>query len=542
MVWSRVWKVLLLALLSTPAIAQVNRYMVTFKDKTGTPYSVNNAIEFLSQKAIDRRIRQGIPITEQDIPVNAAYLAAVKGTGAETFFQTRWLNGVLVQCDATIVPEIEELPSVASVTLVAPNSKLISNGRKKSPVKAKSSKTTDATKSQLELIGLDAMQREGYKGEGITIAILDAGFPGVNSALPFQDVFTDNRVDLTLSHDFVFNSDDVFQYDTHGTHVFSVIAAWQAGVFTGGAYQANYQLYITEDVSSEYRIEEYNWLFAAERADSAGADVISSSLGYYDFDDASMNYSAAAMDGKTAVVSRAAQWAADRGIVVVVSAGNEGATGWKIITAPADAADVLAIANVNSNGVRAATSSMGPSADGRIKPDVAAMGTSTVVVTQSGALGTSSGTSLAAPLITSLVAGVWQSHPELTNLQVIEAIRNSASQASHPDNLIGYGIPDFTAVENYLSRHSQENAFEVFPNPPITDTITIRPFDPSVVSFCQVEVVSSLGQIIGQHEANFSWINPEFVMDISELKAGVYFIRIAWGDKRYTSKILKSNP
>jgi len=539
MVWSKVGKVILMVLLSTPVMAQVNRYIVTFKDKAGTPYSITNPVEFLSQKAIDRRIRQGIPINAQDIPVNTTYIAAVQGTGAETFFQTRWMNGVLVQCEASIIPDIEALPAVASVSLVAPNSKLASNIRKKSPVKARSSKASEATQSQLELIGLDEMQRSGFKGEGITIAILDAGFPGVNTALPFQDAR--NRIDLTLSHDFVFNSDDVFQYDAHGTHVFSVIAAWQTGVFTGGAYQANYQLFVTEDVSSEYRIEEYNWLFAAERADSAGADVISSSLGYYDFDDPSMDYAASAMDGKTAVVSRAAQWAADRGIVVVVSAGNEGANGWKIITAPADAEDVLAIANVNSNGVRAATSSIGPSADGRIKPDVAAMGTGTVVVTASGALGTSSGTSLAAPLITSLVAGVWQSHPELTNRQVIAAIRNSASQASNPDNFIGYGIPDFTAVENYLSMHSQENTFEVFPNPPITDTITIRPFDPSVVSFCQVEVVSSLGQIIGQHEVNFSWINPEFVMDISPLQAGVYFIRIAWGDKRYTSKILKGS-
>src|SRR5690606_22602049 len=151
---------------------------------------------------------------------------------------------------------------------------------------------------------------------------------------PFQHIFDDARMNLTVSTDFVRNTNDVFQYDDHGTQVFSVIAAFQEGLFTGGSYEAEYQLYVTEDVSSEYRIEEYNWLFAAERADSAGVDVVNSSLGYYDFNDSNMNYTQSAMDGKTTVASKAAQMLADRGVIVVCSAGNEGNIAWKLITAP----------------------------------------------------------------------------------------------------------------------------------------------------------------------------------------------------------------
>ena len=190
----------------------------------------------------------------------------------------------------------------------------------------------------------------GTRGEDIVIGIFDGGFQGVNTGAPFQHIFNENRINLAVSKDFVTNSDDVFQFDEHGTEVFSVIAAYQDGFFTGGSYEANYQLYVTEDVVGEYRIEEYNWLFAAERADSAGVDVVNSSLGYYDFDQLAMDYPKSAMDGKTTVVSKAAQMLADRGVIVVCSAGNEGGIAWQIITAPADAKDVLAVGNVNSSG------------------------------------------------------------------------------------------------------------------------------------------------------------------------------------------------
>lgn len=540
MAWSSVCISLLFICGASSGWAQVNRYVVFFKDKVDNGYTVDSPGQFLSQRSINRRIKQGIAVTQQDLPVTEAYIQGVRDAGAKAFFKTKWMNGVLVQCNEVLIPIIQSLPFVDRVEFVAPNERLLTGGRKRTGFKTKDIKTASSTQAQLQMIGLDEMHSEGYEGDDIIIGIFDGGFQGVNTAAPFQHIFNNGSINLTASKDFVTNSNDVFQYDDHGTEVFSVIAAYQDGFYTGGSYEADYQLYVTEDVGTEYRVEEYNWLFAAERADSAGVDIINSSLGYYNFDEASMDYPKSAMDGKTTVVTRAAQMLADRGVVVVCSAGNEGGIAWQIITAPADAKDVLAIANVNSAGMRAGSSSIGPSADGRIKPDVAALGVNTSVVRPTGALGTSSGTSLASPLVASLAAGVWQRYPSLTNLEVMDAIRKSATQAASPDNLLGYGIPNFKAVVNYLEKTEQKNIFEVYPNPVTRDTITISPFDPSQVTSCRIELVNAQGQVVHEKLTNFSWVNRIYTTSISSLAAGIYFVRISWGDKKFAYKIIKT--
>ncbi len=224
---------------------------------------------------------------------------------------------------------------------------------------------------------------------------------------------------------------------------------------------------------------------------------------------------------------------------MVCSAGNEGSIAWQIITAPADAKDVLAIASVTSAGIRSTTSSRGPSADGRIKPDVAAMGVNTSVIKPDGSVGSASGTSLSCPLITSLAAGIWQRYPGLSNKEIMDAIRNSASQATSPDNLIGYGIPNFKAIVNYLETHTQENIFEVYPNPIVSDTFTIRPSDPGQVTTCRMELISSQGQIISNADINFSWLNRTYKGNLANMASGFYFLRIWWGDKRYIYRLVK---
>lgn len=533
---SKVKWTLALVLLSLTASAQVNRYMVFFKDKVGTPYTVSDPLQFLSQKSIDRREKQHLTVTDLDLPVNESYVQGVKGVGAAVYFRTRWMNGVLVQCDASIVPAIQGLSYIDRVELVAPD-ELLTSGRKKNTLKTKNSKAAEATQVQLNMIGLDDMHTEGFKGEDMTIAVFDSGFEGVDTAVPFQHIFTEGRINLALSHDFVTNAADVFQYDEHGTEVFSIIAAYQEGVFTGGAYEATYQLYVTEDVNTEYRIEEYNWLFAAERADSAGVDIVNSSLGYYDFDDNSMTYPKSAMDGKTTVVTRAAQWLADRGVVVVCSAGNEGNISWEIITAPADARDVLAVGGVNESLQRVNSSSKGPSADGRIKPDVAALGASDAVIKPNGTIGYVTGTSLSAPLITSLVAGVWQKYPSLTNRDVMTIIRQSSSLAKNPNNLLGYGIPNFAAVGEYL-QYLEDNPFEVYPNP-LEDTITIRSFSTAYASTCRVELVSSQGQLLLNNEITFSVETPDYAANLSAFSPGIYILRLLWNGKVFTHKLVK---
>lgn len=532
--------VLSIVLLYGTASAQENRYMVFFKDKAGTPYSLANPVEFLSQKAIERRMERGADITAQDLPVPPSYVQGVRSLGIDVFFTTRWLNGVLIQTDPSKIDAVEGLPYVDHVEFVAPLPKLQSGGRLSFNLHRKRTLLTPETDDQLKMIGMDLMHQADYTGRGVTIAILDSGFPGVNVSSAFADIFSEGRFNDSVSYDFVHNSPDVFQHDDHGTEVLSVIGAQIPDGFTGGAFDANFQLFITEDVPSEYRIEEYNWLFAAERADSAGADIIQSSLGYYDFDDASMNYTRDEMDGKTTVVSRAAQWAADRGILVIVSAGNEGnIPSWRIITAPADAQDVLAIGAVDSHLQKSSISSIGPSADNRIKPDLAALGVGVKVVKPNGQLSAASGTSLAAPLVTSLAAGVLQRYPELTNLEVISLFAKTSSQAAHPDNLLGYGIPNFQAIVNYHEFVPQEKTFEIFPNPLADDTLTISPFDPNLVASCKIEILSAQGQLLTRDMARFDWLNRVYRADMSGLAAGIYYIRVLSEKSRHTFKLVK---
>jgi serine protease AprX len=533
------WFVAAYLICALGASAQSNRYMVFFKDKDGSSFSASSPLEFLSEKAIARRIKEDVEITAQDFPVNSNYVSGVANTGAEVFFSTRWMNGVLVQCAPALLASIQALPFVDHVEFVAPQAKLQNGGRQKSNLRKKNGATGVRTQTQLQMLGIPQMHADGFRGEGIDIALFDGGFFGANVSEPFQHIFNEGRYHDELSHDFVRNTDNVFQYDDHGTQVFSVIAAEVPDEFTGGAYEANFQLYVTEDDGPEHRIEEYNWLFAAERADSAGVDIISSSLGYYDFDDASMNYTTSQMDGQTAVSSRAAQWASDRGIIVVASAGNEGnIPSWRIITAPADAEGVVAVANVNANGVASSSSSIGPSADGRIKPDLAALGSGVTVIQSNGSIGTASGTSVAAPLITSLVAGIWQAYPGMTSKELVTLLKNTASRAGNPDNSVGYGIPNYESVKNYLAENSQTELFEVYPNP-AKDTLVISPIDPDSVSFCHVEVVNSIGQKVANADVNFSWLEKTHKSDISTLAPGLYFVRISFEQQKFVFKLIK---
>lgn len=531
---------LILILFSSVSIAQVNQYMVFFADKTGTPYSINNPSAFLSSKAIQRRAIQNIAINESDLPVNPAYVADINNTGASVIYKTKWMNGVLVSCDASLLPSINALPEVSSIEYVSPGAHPSAGGRKKSVKDTKNTKEA-ATDNQLSMLGMDAMHADGHRGEGVTIAVFDGGFLGANLTSPFAHIFSENRFDAVASYDFVHGGHGVFQYDDHGTRVWSVIAAYSPGSFVGGAYKANFQLYVTEDVPTEYRVEEYNWLFAAERADSAGVDIINSSLGYnIDFDDATMDYTTNQMDGETAVITRAAQFAADKGILVVTSAGNEGLdASWRIITAPADARDVLAVGSVNSFMVRTPTSSVGPTTDGRIKPDVVALGSGTSIVRANGSITTGSGTSFSAPLITGLAAGLWQRQPGLSNKDLMEAIRMSASLATNPDNFLGYGLPNYIAARHFIEQAEQEELFAVFPNPVTRDTLNIRPKNPEDLPPVVILLVSAQGQIIRDQNVNFTWLNNQYTADLSFLSAGIYLVRIQAGEQVFVYKIVK---
>lgn len=520
------------------AAAQVNRYVVFFKDKAGTPYTISNPHEFLSQKAIQRRIKHLISATETDLPVTPSYVDDIRNAGATILYTTRWMNGALVQCDATLLSTLLALPHVEAIEFVAPGARPVNGGRK-GRVKSKAGQQDDATTPQLAMIGIDQMHADGYRGEHLTIAVFDGGFSGADTSAPFQHVFAESRFHAAVSHDFVYGGSDVFRHDDHGTQVWSVIAAFQDGNYTGGAYKASFQLYVTEDVDTEYRIEEYNWLIAAERADSAGVDIINSSLGYNTFDDPSMDYRPEEMNGTAAVITRAVNLAVERGIIVVTSAGNEGAKPWRIITAPADAEYAVAVGNVNFSGIKSPSSSFGPAADGRIKPDVVAPGTLVKVIKANGTVGSASGTSVAAPLVTSLLAGVWQKYPHLFNRSLIEALRISSSQGASPDNSLGYGLPGYLGLSQYLNQNIEPLTIAVYPNPVITDTVTIETSDPTELTETFYTIANSMGQTVAGGKANFTWNNPRYRVSLSGLHAGIYFLRIAVNGRWQTFKIVK---
>lgn len=426
------------------AQAQVNRYMVFFNDKVGTPFSITDPAAFLSQRAIERRGNQSIPIVEQDLPVVPSYVTQVKGTGAKVLYKTKWMNGVLVEATAAQASALGGLSCVTSVKQVAPGARPTPSGRIRSSGKFKEiSETAASTDIQLSMLSINTMHDKGFHGEGMFIAVLDAGFPGANTASFFDHVFSEGRFDATTSYDFVSGGSNVFRQHTHGTNVWSIIGAYKKDQFIGGAYKAKFVLFVTEHQPTEYRVEEYNWLFAAERADSVGVDIISSSLGYREFDDATMDYSAAHLDGETAVITKAAEMAATKGIAVVVSAGNEGNNAPTTIGAPADAEHVLSIGAVTSSRIISSFSSIGPTADGRIKPDVAALGTGVSIISSAGTISSGSGTSFSCPLMSSFVAGLWQEFPDLTVSQLFDLVRSMGNQAASPNNFLGYGIPDY---------------------------------------------------------------------------------------------------
>ncbi len=451
-----------------------NRYMVFFSDKAdkNNTYSISDPSAFLTQRAIDRRTRQNIAIDETDLPVSPEYVASLRDiVGVNVYFTTKWMNAVLVEMSEDMVRFVQTQTYVDNVSVVALGTKLSSSPEAFSNPSTFAAPpfVTSSTRLQLSMLSANIMHEDNIKGQGMLIAVLDGGFEGVNLFSPFQDLWTDNRI---IAHkDFVANSGNVFQYDDHGTAVLSTIGAKHEPVFYGVAYEAAFILCVTEDVTSENRIEEYNWIFGAEYADSLGADVLNVSLGYRNFDLSFHNYSYEDLDGKTAVISKASKTATDKGMIVVVSGGNIRGNvhlNWRYVKHPADAAEVLAIGSVNYDYSRSSFSSVGPTVDDRIKPDVVALGTSVIIVSGAGAITNRSGTSLAAPQVAGVIAGIWQVNPNWTNKQVMDALKGSGHRAWNPDNQVGYGVPNYTyAVKGRMLNVTDifEDRIKVYPNP-----------------------------------------------------------------------------
>jgi serine protease AprX len=305
------------------------------------------------------------------------------------------------------------------------------------------------------------------------------------------------------------------------------------GQMLGTAPEASFVLYVTENINYETKMEEANWLFAAERADSIGVDIVGSSLGYSDFQGSEQDYTYANLDGNTALVTRAADWLASKGVLVVVSAGNEGNGAWKYITAPADGDSVIAVGAVDANQKYVNFSSIGPSPDGRIKPDVAAKGAGTTVATPSNYVGTSNGTSFASPLITGLVAGLRQAFPDFTAMEIREILLKSGTQANQPDDFLGYGVPNFErayemATLQQLLKSTEKNVL-VFPNPAEANgKVKVLVTKEELGSEFNVSITNTKGATI--YSDNFKRSFFELNVNQNEWPIGIYILKI-WNDK-----------
>ena len=428
--------------------AVTKKYLIEFTDKNNSPYSIQNPTEFLSTRAIERRQRQNIPITSSDFPVNPDYLQGLKSFTLDIIHTSKWLNMALVLADEAIMERIKRLKFVKSVTYVGENSgpRLIlrrsGKSRDESPAGEKTEDEYGFAEFQNTSINVNSLHEQNYRGKGILIAVLDGGFSNADIMPFFDKVRSEKR--FYKHKDFVEGDDYVFETSSHGSQVLSVMAANIPNVLVGSAPDASYVCLKTEDNSGEYRAEECNWISALEYADSLGADIINSSLGYTTFSDASMNYSYKNLDGKTSIATQAAEFAFTKGMIVVNSVGNEGNTPWKYLDVPADGKNVLAVGATDEAGYKTKFSSYGPTPDGRIKPDVSALGKNISVASIYGTkVKSTKGTSFSSPLVAGAIASLWQAVPNRTNAEIIQAIKLSADRAARPNNELGYGIPDF---------------------------------------------------------------------------------------------------
>ena len=546
------WLLILLLLTQTTGFGQVGKYLVRLNDKANSPYSVSKPEQFLSARSIQRRQKQNIAVLERDLPVNPTYVTQLQQAGAKIWFTSRWLNAVLVEADDATIATVQKLAFVKGLEFNRPLNKeqSVTQPRITSAEIPGSARVAADTLSygisgnQIKQIGVDKMHQQGFHGEGMLIGVLDAGFLNADKVSFLKPVFDEKRVLAT--YDFVSKETSVYEDDAHGLEALSTIAATVDTVLYGTAYKASFILLRTEDAPTEKQIEEANWLFGAEYADSAGVDVISSSLGYTAFEDTpSASYTYQNMDGKTALSTRAAQIATETGMVVVVAAGNDGGKPWHYIGAPADAASVLAIGAVTQNGQQAVFSSFGPSADGRIKPDLAARGQGVVLGIPDGTIGLNNGTSFATPLAAGLVAGLWQAYPKLTAAQITDALRRSGSQYGKPDDALGYGIPNFERASsiaqsfNVLAVDPGTIPLFVFPNP-FSDFIPLSVQLEGMTASTPVDATLAdlSGRVLWQKRYTSSGLTA-FVLPNLGLSAGVYVMTFVAGDKKRTLKVVK---
>jgi hypothetical protein len=545
--------VILLTALQAVSQTAPGKYWIQFTDKANTPYTINQPREFLSDRALERRARYHVPITEEDLPPDPAYLDSLNRMGAAVLNRSKWFNAVTVYTtDTALLSRIRQLSFVKQLKSVRTTKSAQGLTDKFSTEYTKSAQTGNLSDTtilqygqatrQIGMLNGHILHNQGYQGQGMVIAVLDAGFRNVNINHAFDTLWRNGRI--LGNWDFVNNRPVLYDGHSHGAQVMSILAGNLPTQLVGSAPKASYYLLQTEDPGSEYLIEEDNWVAGAEFADSAGADLISSSLGYSEFDDPSMNHTYADMNGNTARITIAADIACRKGILVVSSAANEGNKPWHYITAPADADSILTVGAVDSLGRYAYFSSTGPTYDGRIKPNVTGQGLYTAIVNTDGTVIRGSGTSFSCPLVCGLTACLWQANRSRSPMEIIRALQESASQANSPDSLLGYGLPDYGKALFLVQgidpiRLDNESLFRVYPNP-FTDQVNVDFYSHDRQDIT-IQLLSATGELLYTRAATvgFTSINHIGLIEFRNLSSGIYFLRIISETAQHQERVVK---
>ncbi|HEX8562244.1 MAG TPA: S8 family serine peptidase [Flavobacterium sp.] len=505
---------------------------VYFTAKPNAAFYFSNPLQMLSQRALDRREAQNIALDVLDVPIPPEYIEQVDAAaGITVMAKSKWLNAVHVRGSVAAINALENFTIVDHVDFA--DHSLDAAGRAASVAAPANTAQVLAefpygqSANQVEMLNGHLLHQQDFTGTGKMIAVMDAGFPQVDVAQPFQRLWDNNLI--LGGYNFVDRNTDIFTRNSHGTMVLSTMGGYTAGELVGTAPDASYYLFITEDTNSENPVEESYWVEAAEMADSLGVDVINTSLGYFSYDDPDYSYSFTDMNGTTAFVSRGADIAFSRGMVVVISAGNTGASEDPNITVPADAINVLTVGAVNPSEVCASFSSVGPTADGRVKPDVMAQGVASVIATPAGSVTTGNGTSFAGPIMAGMVASFWQAVPNKTNAEIIQLVKESADRFTMPTAQYGYGIPDFSLA---LSSALSVPKFIQYPNP-VTGIFSVAL--PSGVT----SAVVSVYDMSGKRVVNTTISNGNAGVSLENLSAGTYIYKVTSGSIVATGKLIK---
>ena len=522
------------------------KYWIQFTDKNNSPFSISNPSEYLSQRAIDRRTNQNILITQQDFPVNPSYVTGVEQVAVVNVLNTsKWLNGIVIQTtDTQNISEILKLPFVdssGSMSIETPGNKSTKLDISGYTVSNKKESVQDIlgidyglADTQNKLIHIDGIHDNGYTGNGMVIAVLDGGFRDADTEEVLAPIFNNGQILGTW--DFVLNQPvDYTSHSTHGKSVLICMGANLPGRYVGSAPDASYWLLRTEDAPTENIIEEYNWVSGAEFADSVGADVFNTSLGYTTYDNSAHDHTYADMDGNTTVITIGADIAASKGILVINSAGNSGGGSWRYIGAPADGDSVLAIGAIYDNETVTGFSSRGPSADGRVKPNVMSMGAGVPMPSGPDSVYYINGTSFSSPILAGAAACFWEARPGYTNMDIYHAIELSANRYTYPDEHYGYGVPNFNMAYFLItsSKDVQDLGYSIsaYPNP--TQGVVYIPINDSKSSI--ISVINILGTEVYQTKSA-TVVDESVILDLTHLSNGVYFVKV---DTKEGSQIVR---